>query len=85
MSKQGKSKKRKFTKLTTKERITRIERLIAELELQLPHAPLLKAGSIERQIRLHRENLRIEQVHLLSKIGQIRRCKVSGSYGSSSR
>jgi hypothetical protein len=72
-------------KLTTKERIARIEKAIEALELELPDAPLRRAGSIDRQLRLHRENLRIERVHLASKINQIRRYKVSGSYGSSSR
>lgn len=70
---------------TTKERIARIEQLIASLELELPDATLRRAGSIERQIRLHRENLRVERVHLTSKINQVRRYTVSGSYGSGSR
>ena len=78
-------KKSDRKKLTTKERIARIEKLIASLELELSDAPLRRAGSIERQLRLHRENLRIERVHLASKIDQIRRYKVSGSYGSSTR
>lgn len=78
-------KKSGSKKLTTKERIERLQKLIETLELELPDAPLRRAGSIERQLRLHRENLRIERVHLASKINQIRRYKVSGSYGSNTR
>lgn len=85
MSEPKRIKKSGSKKLTTKDRIARIEKLIETLLLELPDAPLRRAGSIERQLRLHRESLRIERVHLTSKINQIRRYKVSGSYGSSTR
>jgi hypothetical protein len=78
-------KKRGSKKLTTKDRIDKLQKLIESLELELPDAPLRRAGSIERQVRLNREYLRIERIHLASKINQIRRYKVSGSYGSSTR
>lgn len=81
----AKTKKDPGKRLSVKERIERLERLIESLELALPDAQSRSAGSIERQLRLHREQLRIERVHLTSKIGQIRRYLVSGSYGSNSR
>lgn len=67
------------------QRIARLEMLIEALLLELPGAALRRAGSIERQLRLHREQLRIERIHLVSKINQIRRYTVSGSYGSKHR
>lgn len=82
----GKKKKpNAFRKLSAKEKVAKIERLIAALELALPDAPLREAGQIERQIRLHRENLRIEMTHMVSKINKVKHRKVPGSYGSGNR
>ena len=71
-------------KPSIRETITRLEKLIAELELQLPDADLRKAGSIERQLRIHRESLKIAKLNLISKINSVRHSVVPGSFGSSS-
>jgi len=85
MAEKDKPKKRSFKNLTTKERIARAEKIIAQLELELPDANLRRAGGIEKQLRQLRETLRIERVHLTSKIDRVRRYRVSGSYGSNTR
>lgn len=61
--KQSKAKRKRGERLTVKERIARLEKLIEALELELPDAPLRRAGIIERDLRLHRNSLRVERVH----------------------
>lgn len=79
----GKAKKKvKKRAPTTRERIAKIEKRIAELEAMLPEASDRQQGSYARQMRELREQLRIEQMHALSKFSQVRAYKVSGSYGS---
>lgn len=75
-------KKVKKREPTTRQRIAKIEKRIAELEALLPEASDRQQGSYFRQLRELREQLRIEQVHALSKFSQIRAYQVSGSYGS---
>lgn len=67
---------------TTKERIAKLEKRIAELEALMPQGSDRQQGSYTRQIRELQEQLRIEKVHALSKYSQIRHYQVSGSYGS---
>jgi hypothetical protein len=69
-------------KPSAKEKIALIEKKIVDLESRLPDASLKEAGGIERQIRLHREELEIQKTHLISKLNRVRNYLVSGSYGS---
>ncbi|WP_327440250.1 hypothetical protein [Pseudomonas donghuensis] len=79
------NKKVKKRAPTTKERIAKLEKRIADLEALMPEASDRQQGSYTRQIRELQEQLRIEQVHALSKYSQVRHYKVSGSYGSGKR
>lgn len=78
-------KKKGSRALSTKEKIAKLEKQISELELLLPDAIPRRAGSIERQLRLLREQLRVQRIHAISKIDSIRRYTVSGSYGAGKR
>ncbi|MEX5343754.1 hypothetical protein [Pseudomonas sp. I2] len=71
-------------KKSTKEKISILEKKISELEGRLLEAEGRAAGSIERQLRLCREELKILKTHVISKLGSVRHYVVSGSYGSNS-
>lgn len=82
--KTGKTRKKRVKGPSTKQRIARLENLILLLEEELPSASIRRTWIIERDIRIYRESIAIERMHLISKIGQVRTYKVSGSYGSNS-
>ncbi|HDS0925512.1 TPA: hypothetical protein QDZ23_000113 [Pseudomonas putida] len=71
-------------KKSAREKISILETKIAELEGRLPDAEGKAAGSIERQLRICREELKILKTNVVSKIGSVRHYIVSGSYGSNS-
>ena len=75
-------KKKGSRSLSRKEKIAKLEKQISELELLLPDAMPKRAGSIERQLRLLREQLRVQKIHAISKIDSIRRYTVSGCSGT---
>lgn len=77
-----KKKKVKKRAPSTRERIAKLEKRIAELESLMPTASDRQQGSYLRQMRELNEQLRIERIHLTSKYSQVRHYTVSGSYGS---
>jgi hypothetical protein len=80
-----KKKKRKsgVRQKSAKQKVTLLEKAIAELEAKLPDAQGKEAGGIERQLRIHREELRIQKIHVISKLSSVSHYVVDGSYGSS--
>ncbi|MBI6912471.1 hypothetical protein N7613_00910 [Pseudomonas juntendi] len=69
-------------KKSTKEKISMLEEKISELESRLPEAEGLKAGRIERQLRVCREELKVLKTHMVSKLSSVHYYVVPGSYGS---
>ena len=85
MTKEKAIKKSGSRKLSTKEKIARLHQQIERLQFELEDASPRRAGQIVRQLRLHKESLMKERIHLISKLESIRGRKVSGSYGSARR
>ncbi|WP_143503959.1 MULTISPECIES: hypothetical protein [unclassified Pseudomonas] len=85
MNDQKPIKKSGSKKLSTKEKIAKLQQQIERLQLELEDASPRRAGQIARQLRPHKESLMKERIHLISKLESIRRIKVSGSYGSARR
>ncbi|MBG4631077.1 hypothetical protein I5F56_02340 [Pseudomonas aeruginosa] len=85
MNGKKKAQKKGSRALSTKEKVARLEKQIEELEAALPEASSRRAGSIERQLRLLGEQLRIQKIHLVSKLDSVRHYTVSGSYGTGRR
>ncbi|ELK4895237.1 hypothetical protein RVS51_000063 [Pseudomonas aeruginosa] len=85
MNGKKKAQKKRSRALSTKEKVARLEKQIEELEAALPEASSRRAGSIERQLRLLGEQLRIQKIHLVSKLDSVPHYTVSGSYGTGRR
>ncbi|HEY0289081.1 MAG TPA: hypothetical protein VGC62_19055 [Pseudomonas sp.] len=68
---------------SAREKVVLLEKQIADLERKLPEAEGRAAGSIEKQLRLCREELRIQKMHVISKLSSVYHYVVDGSYGSS--
>lgn len=79
-----KKKKRKGAKRqkSARQKVAMLEKAINDLERRLPGAEGKEAGEIERQLRLYREEMRIQKMHVISNFSSVRLYKVDGSYGS---
>ncbi|SFN83637.1 hypothetical protein SAMN03159304_01134 [Pseudomonas sp. NFACC24-1] len=85
MSEKKPIKKSGSKKPSTKEKIAKLHQQIERLQIELEEAAPRRAGQIAQQLRLLKESLMKERVHLISKLERVRRVKVSGSYGSAQR
>ena len=73
-------KKSGSKKLSTKQKIAKIHRQIESLQLELESASPRRSGVIARQLRLLKEDLMKQRIHLISKLETVRFRTVPGSY-----
>lgn len=66
-----KKKKRKtgVRQKSARQKVAILEKAIAEIESKLPDALGKEAGGMERQLRIYREELRVQKIHVISKRG----------------
>ena len=81
-----KKKKRKsgVRQKSARQKVAILEKAIAEIESKLPDALGKDAGGMERQLRIYREELRVQKIHVVSKLSSVPHYVVDGSYGSRS-
>ena len=79
-----KKKKRKsgVREKSARQKVAILEKAIADTETKLRDAQGREAGGLERQLRIYREELRVQKIHVISKLSSVPHYLVDGSYGS---
>ncbi len=79
-----KKKKRKsgVREKSARQKVATLEKAISDIEAKLSLAKGREAWGLEQQLRIYREELRVQKIHVISKLSSVPHFVVDGSYGS---